>query len=663
MPEHVDNFVGKTLGNCTLERLLGQGGMGAVYLAQQQRPSRKVAVKILKPSIAAGSHHFEEFLQRFRREADVIARLEHINITPIYEYGEQEDEQLAYLVMPYFSGGSLRERLAGQGRLSLTETLNYGAQIASGLDYAHTHGILHRDLKPSNFLLHTDGRLVLADFGIARILEGQTAATPTLTSTGILPGTPEYMAPEMVQGREVDHRADIYEFGIVLYQLLSGRLPFIGTNLYALAISHVQEPLPSFHQLRPDLPQGIDDVLQKATAKQKEERYDTALALMQDLQRVATGTYFSTDADRNEPPTLRSSNRNDIAPTTPAQPAPYPIPSAGATPTEAPTHDLTPTSLPISQQNQQTAPTSWASAPSTNPPYQTPASLPSQPNAYAPPPPYQTPYPVPPQGPQPPRRQSWWLVATVLFAALLLVGGVAIGQQLAKNASATPTPDTSPTATTTIGATATYATTTTPAATATPTRPPATQTPYGERLYQTNQVGQSCDSNGGTWDDYNGISTSCSSKSTILRNTTSGAQLQGTFLTQVHGQNYGTNYVIEAQLQQQGGSTSDFGLYFRNQPGNQQGVYTLLIHPNGTWNAYVYDNTTGAPSILTGGSLPGSHTSLKLAVIANGQTFSFYVDGHKIGSTTNNSYSIGTAGIAVDTGGSISVSQFALYRP
>src|SRR3989440_10475372 len=169
------DLTGQTLGSCRLEKHIGQGGMGTVYLARQTRPARNVAVKVLLPNLAMNSQVYQEFLARFRREADVIAKLEHVNIMPIYEYGEQDG--LAYLVMPYLSGGSLRDVLAQRGALSLSETATYLDQSAYALTYAHSHGVIHRDIKPSNFLIHSDGRLVLADFGIARIMQENNSST------------------------------------------------------------------------------------------------------------------------------------------------------------------------------------------------------------------------------------------------------------------------------------------------------------------------------------------------------------------------------------------------------------------------------------------------------------------------------------------------------
>src|SRR6266446_659946 len=276
------DLVGKVLGTCTLEQLIGRGGMGAVYLAQQARPMRHVAVKVLLSNAMMNSEVYQAFLARFQREANLIAQLEHVNIMPIYEYGEQDG--IAYLVMPYLTGGSLRDILARHGALSLREAMIYLDQAASALDYAHAHGIIHRDLKPANFLLHADGRLVLAGFGIARIMqaEGSTMGA-TLTGTGMLLGTPEYMAPEMLLGEQIDQRADIYELGIILFQMLSGQVPFKGDTPYAVILKQVQEPPPLLHQVNPAIPPPVDAVVQQAIAKKREDRFISAKALAQAL--------------------------------------------------------------------------------------------------------------------------------------------------------------------------------------------------------------------------------------------------------------------------------------------------------------------------------------------------------------------------------------------
>ena len=269
MVNNSNYLIGKTLGTCRLEKLIGQGGMGVVYLARQVRPARYVAVKVLLPNLIADSNVYREFLARFQREADVIARLEHVNIMPIYEYGEQDG--MAYLIMPYLPGGSLRDRLTQQPMLPLHDTVNYISQAASALDYAHAQGVIHRDLKPGNFLLHNDGRLVLADFGIARIMQESTnTSISTLTNTGMMLGTPEYMAPEMFTGNLVDYRSDIYALGIILYQLLSGQVPFKGSTLYTIATKHLQDAPPPLRAIQPALPFAIDNVIQ--TPWQKNQR-------------------------------------------------------------------------------------------------------------------------------------------------------------------------------------------------------------------------------------------------------------------------------------------------------------------------------------------------------------------------------------------------------
>jgi serine/threonine-protein kinase len=297
------DFIGKTLGTCTLVKLLGQGGMGVVYLAQQSRPARYVAVKVLLPSVSPESRAYNEFLVRFRREADVIAKLEHVNIMPIYEYGEQDG--LAYLVMPYLSGGSLRDVLAQRGALSLQETATYLDQSAYGLTYAHSHGVIHRDIKPSNFLIHSDGRLVLADFGIARIMQENNSSTASsLTSTGMMVGTPNYMAPEMAHGQSIDHRADIYELGILLFQMLTGRVPFTGSTPLMVAVKHIQEPLPPLSQMNPAIPPAVDAVVMTATAKRREDRYMSARDLARAFRfAISAPDYSWEDRARTVPDT------------------------------------------------------------------------------------------------------------------------------------------------------------------------------------------------------------------------------------------------------------------------------------------------------------------------------------------------------------------------
>jgi serine/threonine-protein kinase len=283
MQRNDQQMIGQMLGPYRLEAVLGHGGMGVVYLARQTRPARYVAVKVLQFQPEMGDRSI--VLARFQREANTAAMLEHIHIIPIFDYGELA--QIAYLVMPYVNGGSLSDVLQRQGKLPLAQALDYLQQAASALDYAHAHSVIHRDLKPSNFLLYPDGRLVLADFGIARVLEGaESSSYITLSTPNSTLGTPSYMSPEMAYGMPVDTRTDIYALGIVFFQMLSGHVPFQGPDALSVLYMHANTPLPSLYALDPTLPASIDTILQKATAKRSEERYASAGEMVKDLQSM-----------------------------------------------------------------------------------------------------------------------------------------------------------------------------------------------------------------------------------------------------------------------------------------------------------------------------------------------------------------------------------------
>ena len=278
-------LIGTTLGNCAIERIIGQGGMGAVYLAQQSRPARAVAVKVLIPASGLDPDQQRIFLERFRREADTVAKLEHNNILPIYEYDEAivDGQRLAYLVMPFIRGGTLRERIdefKRQGRqFELSTIASYISQIANALSYAHSLGVIHRDIKPGNLLFHQDGRLLLSDFGIVRLI-----AMPSLTTAGSFLGTAEYASPEQVSAAELDPRSDIYSLGIILYELLTNHVPFTGPNPFAVMSKQLSEPVPSLRNIRPDLSPSIEFVVKKALAKNPKDRYQNAIEMADDLR-------------------------------------------------------------------------------------------------------------------------------------------------------------------------------------------------------------------------------------------------------------------------------------------------------------------------------------------------------------------------------------------
>ena len=307
----VKELIGVTLGTCAIERIIGRGGMGAVYLAQQSRPVRTVAVKVLIPATGLDAHEQRTFLERFRREADTVAKLEHKNILPIYEYEEAivDGQRLAYLVMPYIRGGTLRERIDEMRRegkqFDLNTVAGYISQVAEALSYAHSLGVIHRDIKPGNLLFHPDGRLLLTDFGIVRL-----SAMPSLTTKGSFLGTAEYASPEQVGAGELDSRSDIYSLGIILYELLAGSVPFTGPNPFAVMAKQLNDPVPSIRNVRPDLSPAIEFVVKKALAKDPKDRYQSANEMATDLKAAISpalaapagaGLRLRGDANNDDP--------------------------------------------------------------------------------------------------------------------------------------------------------------------------------------------------------------------------------------------------------------------------------------------------------------------------------------------------------------------------
>jgi serine/threonine protein kinase len=279
------------VGSCTLERLLGVGGMSAIYLARQERPRRQVAVKLLRAASAPTAEVWARTLARFHREADAAAALDHANIIPIFEFGvEQAGEgEIAYIVMPYLADGSLGALLARQGPFSVPQTILYLEQAAAALDYAHQTGIVHRDVKPSNLLLHPDGRLLLTDFGVARTLHG--SQDPDLTATGMTMGTPEYMAPEQIRGERVGPATDVYALGVVAYTLLAGQTPFeapalaqVGATksryeqgeMRAILARQLNEPPPPLRTQRAGISSRLEEAIFWALAKDSTDRPPTA---------------------------------------------------------------------------------------------------------------------------------------------------------------------------------------------------------------------------------------------------------------------------------------------------------------------------------------------------------------------------------------------------
>jgi serine/threonine protein kinase len=311
---NAEALVGTVLGTCTLQKLIGQGGMGAVFLAQQSRPNRQVAVKVLLPLLPSSPNHQTAFLERFRRETDAAASLMHPNIMPVHEYGERDG--LAYLVMPHIGGGTLREELDRDGQLPFTKIVNYLDQLAAALDVAHERGVIHRDVKPANILMTLEGRLLLSDFGLVKIIAEGQSPQRRLTGAGVPMGTPDYMAPEQVLGSEVDARADIYSLGGILYHMVTGNPPFKGEMPMQVALQHLQVPPPSPCSFRADLPTAAEQIILRALAKRPADRYMHAqdLANAFRLALVVAGIQVDNTADILMPTNVAGDNRTPYTP-------------------------------------------------------------------------------------------------------------------------------------------------------------------------------------------------------------------------------------------------------------------------------------------------------------------------------------------------------------
>ena len=280
-----ESLTGRSLGVYSLGELLGKGGMAEVYRALDRTLQREVAVKVLPASLA----NDPGYVQRFRDEARQVAALNQPHIVPIYTFGE--DQGLLYLVMPVLKE-SLRDRLDREKRLSPTEAVRIGVQIASALHAAHTHGLVHRDVKPENILLNNEGQAALTDFGIAREASflRATGANRTLSATGLPVGTPEYMAPEQLRGAIVDQRADIYALGVVLYELLAGDVPFEAETPYEVAALSLTAPVPPPSAKNPAIGPDLERALLKALDKDPDKRYPDVKSFATALREAVSAT-------------------------------------------------------------------------------------------------------------------------------------------------------------------------------------------------------------------------------------------------------------------------------------------------------------------------------------------------------------------------------------
>lgn len=688
-----NELLGQVLGTCTLRRLIGRGGMGSVYLAQQARPRRIVAVKVLIPGTFLDQRPSAEFLMRFRREADAVAALDHVNIMPVYEYGEQGD--LAYIVMPYVTGGTLRQLLEKRGALPLEEVVPIIEQAAAALDSAHAQGIIHRDLKPGNILLHADGRVLLADFGLAKMVKdaqeeyeshGQTA----LTSAGTIIGTPEYLSPEQGTGKPVDYRTDVYSLGVVIFQMLAGRVPFTGPSPVAIAIKHAIEEPPSLSRLNPAIPARVEAVVRKAMAKNPDDRYASAGELARALKEACAeaceqeeGTEqtparpietYETLLEVQEPVKLEGPRSDGVQPpaelhnapteenpplprintaTTAPEPAlssrktpamPAAIEHADtilATPREPITPDL-PRSKDHAHQQEKLVlePVHLAQQQTIEPEQFTPVRPPVRP---------------------PQKRGGGQPLLMMFFGSfltlLIVVGGFAAYTHYFIKQPTKPaiTNRATPRATTGNGTPQTHKT-------LPPLPGPAISA--GPLLYGAVLPGPECDTQGGKWISTPGAKVVCEAEATRLNNT-GASQTAGLFLEAIKGgQPLTNNYIVQVQVRVRPDSQGDFGVFFLTQSGSTPTTFAWMINPStNSWQAKYYTNASSAANqVLTSGPITNKMNALvTIDVATQGNGTVLYVDGARIGGTAGLGLHSGTFGLAADPGADVSFKNVAVY--
>jgi eukaryotic-like serine/threonine-protein kinase len=322
-----DTLIGTVFdGRYKIVRKLGTGGMADVYLAEDQELGRRVAIKILNDRHAAD----DQFVERFRREAKNAAGLSHPNIVSVYDRGTAEGTY--YIAMEYLDGRSLKELIVSRGPAPVKTAVEYARQVLAAVGFAHRHGIVHRDIKPHNVLVAGDeGRLKVTDFGIAR------SGASQMTEVGSIIGTAQYLSPEQARGSPVDQTSDLYSVGVVLYELLTGQVPFTGDTPLEIAMKHLSEVPKPPSELRSEVPHDLDLVVLRALAKDPADRYQTAEEMDADLERVLKGMPVGTETHEAATAVLSGSGIIATAPTSvitrPTQVAPArPAPPGGTPP-------------------------------------------------------------------------------------------------------------------------------------------------------------------------------------------------------------------------------------------------------------------------------------------------------------------------------------------
>ncbi len=317
------DLIGQTLGKYRIVARLGQGGMAEVYKAYQPGLDRYVAVKALHSHLAGDP----DFIGRFEREARAVANLRHPNIVQIFDFDSQE--QMYYMAMELVNGPTLKTELQTRVKqdnlFALKETTRIMTALCGAIDYAHTRGMVHRDLKPANFILTQDGQILILDFGIAKIV-GATQ----FTVTGMMSGTPAYMSPEQGQGERGDARSDIYSLGVVLYEMITGKVPFDADTPFAVIMKHISASLPLPRSINPNIPEVVEQVILKALSKNPDDRYQTGAEFAAALREATEMSPYDTLAKNPVLPIAAIPKVEELKPGDPSfmQTA---LPNAGAT--------------------------------------------------------------------------------------------------------------------------------------------------------------------------------------------------------------------------------------------------------------------------------------------------------------------------------------------
>lgn len=298
-----NNLTGKTISNrYIVEEILGQGGMSSVYKGTDPNLKRVVAIKVIHPHLSSNS----DFVQRFEEEAAAVAQLRHHGIIQVYDFNRDDD--LYYMILEFVPGETLQDhlkRLNDSGRkLSHSQAIEYMASICDAVDYAHQRGMIHRDIKPANLMLTTTGQVILMDFGIAKIVGGTRH-----TATGAVVGTAMYMSPEQIKGEQPDRRTDVYSLGVTLFEMVSGRPPFDAQSAMTLMMMHINDPIPNIKSLNPEVPDALVAIINKALAKDPNNRYQTTAQMAAALRNALSASTSSPLATMMEDATFMSQGR------------------------------------------------------------------------------------------------------------------------------------------------------------------------------------------------------------------------------------------------------------------------------------------------------------------------------------------------------------------